>query len=205
MPSPARAERAALCDLFLEVGPDAPTLCGAWTTRDLAAHLVVRERRPDAAPASSAGSCAAHRSRCARGGRAAVDRDRRAGAHRPADLEPDAHRPVDTRPTASSSSSTTRTSGGPGRLDVRRSAPTSRTPWPRRSAAAAGPHAEGPVGIASTPTAGDRSARKGRRTSRSAARSASACCTSTVARTSPGRARRAGRRRGRVGAATFGF
>ena len=31
-------------------GPDAPTLCGDWTTRDLAAHLVIRERRPDAAP-----------------------------------------------------------------------------------------------------------------------------------------------------------
>jgi uncharacterized protein (TIGR03085 family) len=45
----ARAERRALCDLFLEVGPDAPTLCGEWTTRDLAAHLVIRERRPDAA------------------------------------------------------------------------------------------------------------------------------------------------------------
>ena len=30
------------------VGPDAPTLCGDWTTRDLAAHLVVRERRLDA-------------------------------------------------------------------------------------------------------------------------------------------------------------
>lgn len=46
---PAQRERAALCDLFIEVGPDAPTLCGDWTTRDLAAHLVVRERRPDAA------------------------------------------------------------------------------------------------------------------------------------------------------------
>lgn len=33
-----------------EVGPDAPTLCGGWTTRDLAAHLVVRERRPDTGP-----------------------------------------------------------------------------------------------------------------------------------------------------------
>ncbi len=32
------------------VGPDAPTLCEGWTTRDLAAHLVVREYRPDAAP-----------------------------------------------------------------------------------------------------------------------------------------------------------
>lgn len=45
----ARAERAALADLFLQVGPDAPTLCGGWLTRDLAAHLVLRERRPDAA------------------------------------------------------------------------------------------------------------------------------------------------------------
>ena len=50
MSSPAAAERALLCDLFLEVGPDAPTLCGEWTTRDLAAHLVIRERRPDAGP-----------------------------------------------------------------------------------------------------------------------------------------------------------
>jgi len=45
----ARDERSALCDLFAEVGPDAPTLCGGWLTRDLAAHLVIRERRPDAA------------------------------------------------------------------------------------------------------------------------------------------------------------
>ncbi len=30
--------------------PNTPTLCGDWTTRDLAAHLVVRERRLDAAP-----------------------------------------------------------------------------------------------------------------------------------------------------------
>jgi uncharacterized protein (TIGR03085 family) len=49
MTSVAAAERDALCDLFLEVGPEAPTLAGDWTTRDLAAHLVVRERRPDAA------------------------------------------------------------------------------------------------------------------------------------------------------------
>ncbi len=45
----ARAERAALADLLAEVGPDAPTCCAGWRTRDLAAHLVVRERRPDAA------------------------------------------------------------------------------------------------------------------------------------------------------------
>ena len=43
-------ERAALCDLFTQLGPDEPTLCAGWRTRDLAAHLVVRERRPDAAP-----------------------------------------------------------------------------------------------------------------------------------------------------------
>ena len=49
MTSVATAERDALCDLFLAVGPDAPTLAGDWTTRDLAAHLVVRERRPDGA------------------------------------------------------------------------------------------------------------------------------------------------------------
>lgn len=50
MTNPAAAERAQLCDLLLDVGPDAPTLCGDWTTRDLAAHLVIRERRPDAGP-----------------------------------------------------------------------------------------------------------------------------------------------------------
>ena len=53
MTAPANAlavsERAALADLMTEVGPDAPTLCGTWTTRDLAAHLIVRATRPDAA------------------------------------------------------------------------------------------------------------------------------------------------------------
>lgn len=49
MSSHARTERQALADLFMEVGPDAPTLCEGWTTADLAAHLVLRERRPDAA------------------------------------------------------------------------------------------------------------------------------------------------------------
>src|ERR1700712_5790296 len=46
----AQTERAALADLLTELGPDAPTLCGDWTTRDLAAHLVVREGRPHAGP-----------------------------------------------------------------------------------------------------------------------------------------------------------
>jgi len=44
----ARAERAALSDLLKELGPEQPTLCEGWTTADLAAHLVARERRPDA-------------------------------------------------------------------------------------------------------------------------------------------------------------
>ncbi|QRP46518.1 TIGR03085 family metal-binding protein [Amycolatopsis sp. FDAARGOS 1241] len=46
----AADERQALSTLFEEVGPEAPTLCEGWTARDLAAHLVVREHRLDAAP-----------------------------------------------------------------------------------------------------------------------------------------------------------
>ncbi len=45
-----RAERTHLADLLSDLGPDQPTLCEGWTTRDLAAHLVVRERRPDTLP-----------------------------------------------------------------------------------------------------------------------------------------------------------
>ncbi|WP_137122011.1 TIGR03085 family metal-binding protein [Segeticoccus rhizosphaerae] len=43
----ARLERQSLCDTFERVGRDAPTLCDPWLTRDLAAHLVIRDRRPD--------------------------------------------------------------------------------------------------------------------------------------------------------------
>jgi uncharacterized protein (TIGR03085 family) len=43
------AERAAMCDTFARYGPDAPTLCAGWLTLDLAAHLVAREARADAA------------------------------------------------------------------------------------------------------------------------------------------------------------
>ena len=46
----AQRERAALVTTMRGVGPEQPTLCGDWNTRDLAAHLVVRERRLDAAP-----------------------------------------------------------------------------------------------------------------------------------------------------------
>lgn len=52
--------RRTLCDVFDEVGPDAPTLCEGWTTRDLAAHLVVRETRPDAAAGILIKSAAAY-------------------------------------------------------------------------------------------------------------------------------------------------
>lgn len=48
--SMAQDERRALVVAMTAAGPDAPTLCGTWTVRDLAAHLIVRERRPDAAP-----------------------------------------------------------------------------------------------------------------------------------------------------------
>ena len=44
----ARHERAELADLLAARGPDAPTLCEGWSTRDLAAHVVLRDRRPDA-------------------------------------------------------------------------------------------------------------------------------------------------------------
>ena len=51
MPEPLDArERRELCDLFGDLGPEAPTLCEGWATQDLAAHLVVRERSPQAAP-----------------------------------------------------------------------------------------------------------------------------------------------------------
>jgi uncharacterized protein (TIGR03085 family) len=45
----ARTERAGLADTLAELGPDQPTLCEGWQTRDLAAHVVLRDRRPDAA------------------------------------------------------------------------------------------------------------------------------------------------------------
>lgn len=44
----AQSERTALCDLALEVGPDAPTLAGDWTVKDLVVHLLVREGSPAA-------------------------------------------------------------------------------------------------------------------------------------------------------------
>jgi uncharacterized protein (TIGR03085 family) len=68
----ARRERRELADLLLELGPDVPTLCTGWTTRDLAAHLVVRERRPDGVATRFVPPLAGH-----------ADRVRRAMAARP--------------------------------------------------------------------------------------------------------------------------
>ena len=62
----ARDERAALCALLEETGPRAPTLCEGWQTLDLAAHLVLRERRPDAAAGVMGGPLAGHTERVRR-------------------------------------------------------------------------------------------------------------------------------------------
>jgi uncharacterized protein (TIGR03085 family) len=59
----ARDERTALCDLLADLGPDQPTLCTGWLTADLAAHLVLRERRPDAGAGVMGGPLARYTSR----------------------------------------------------------------------------------------------------------------------------------------------
>lgn len=47
---PGTAMRHLFADTALSLGPDAPTLCTPWTVRDLVAHEVVRQSRPDALP-----------------------------------------------------------------------------------------------------------------------------------------------------------
>lgn len=59
----AQDERHALCDLLAVIGPDQPTLCAGWQTADLAAHLVLRERRPDAGAGVLGGPLAAYTQR----------------------------------------------------------------------------------------------------------------------------------------------
>jgi uncharacterized protein (TIGR03085 family) len=56
----SREERLALASLLEETGPDSPTLCAGWQTRDLAAHLVLRESRPDAAAGVAGGPFAGY-------------------------------------------------------------------------------------------------------------------------------------------------
>ncbi len=62
----ARDERAALCALLEQTGPAAPTLCEGWRTLDLAAHLVLREHRPDAAAGVLGGPLAGYTKRVQR-------------------------------------------------------------------------------------------------------------------------------------------
>src|SRR5579884_3787662 len=62
----SRDERRALCGLLHDTGPDAPTLCEGWATRDLAAHLVLREYRPDAGAGMLGGPLAGYTARAQR-------------------------------------------------------------------------------------------------------------------------------------------
>lgn len=48
MTSIAAHERALLCAVAQQVGPDAPTLCGEWTVKELVVHLLLREGHPAA-------------------------------------------------------------------------------------------------------------------------------------------------------------
>ena len=59
----SQEERLALCALLDKSGPDAPTLCEGWTTGDLAAHLVLREHRADAAAGVAGGPLAGYTAR----------------------------------------------------------------------------------------------------------------------------------------------
>jgi uncharacterized protein (TIGR03085 family) len=52
-----------LSTLLDQTGPDAPTLCAGWQTSDLAAHLVLREHRPDAAVGILGGPLASYTER----------------------------------------------------------------------------------------------------------------------------------------------
>jgi uncharacterized protein (TIGR03085 family) len=62
----SRDERLALAALLERTGPDAPTLCAGWQTRDLAAHVVLRERRPDAGAGMIGGPFAGYTARVQR-------------------------------------------------------------------------------------------------------------------------------------------
>lgn len=66
MSNNSRDERLALAALLEETGPEAATLCAGWLTRDLAAHLVLRERRPDAAAGVMGGPVAPYTARVQR-------------------------------------------------------------------------------------------------------------------------------------------
>jgi uncharacterized protein (TIGR03085 family) len=62
----SQRERAALVETLRAANPDAPTLCTGWTVRDLAAHLVLREYRPDATPGIAVAPLAGYTARVQR-------------------------------------------------------------------------------------------------------------------------------------------
>ena len=76
----AQRERAALVSTFRTLTPDSPTLCDGWDARDLAAHLVVRERRLDAAPGILIPALAGYTDRVQKQVSAATDAVRQTGA-----------------------------------------------------------------------------------------------------------------------------
>jgi uncharacterized protein (TIGR03085 family) len=63
----SRDERLALAAELEKTGPDAATLCAGWQTRDLAAHVVVREHRPDAGLGMMGGPFAGYTGRVQQG------------------------------------------------------------------------------------------------------------------------------------------
>jgi uncharacterized protein (TIGR03085 family) len=91
----ARDERAALCDLLTDLGPDLPTLCDGWTTRQLAAHIYLRERRPLAALGIVAPPMAGYTARVQRAVAARPFSDLVDAVRRPPGWSPTALDPVD--------------------------------------------------------------------------------------------------------------
>ena len=135
----ARRNAQQLADLLLQLGPDAPTLCAGWTTRDLAAHLVVRERRPDAMVGVLIPPLAGHAEHVRLAGRRSRTQIVARGAQ-PAVVEP-GEQPADRRAGqhAWSSSSTTRTSAAAGPAG-------SRASWSRASSGALAGAPSSPAG-----------------------------------------------------------
>ncbi|MCC2593026.1 maleylpyruvate isomerase family mycothiol-dependent enzyme [Tessaracoccus sp. OS52] len=62
----AHRMRQSICDTFEKVGALAPTNCEGWQAQDLAAHLWVRDRRPDTLPGIGLKAFAGHTERIQR-------------------------------------------------------------------------------------------------------------------------------------------
>ena len=91
----ATRERAALADYLQDVGPDRPTLCEGWTTGDLLAHLLIRERRPDGAIGLLIPAFAGHSDRVRREQRARPWEEQIADFRRPPIWSPLGWGPID--------------------------------------------------------------------------------------------------------------